>query len=124
VIGRHVSFISPWGAFMVLGVVVIGIMLQVATFGTYTGTPAQIVQAPLGERYFLDTPARAAADGWAMSRVQATPLVCGLAAIAFVFAARLIEAEAGARKMGLFLYLFVALMIVAVFVAALLGGLT
>ena len=41
----------------------------------------------------------------------------GLGAIAIVLAARLVDAESGARKMGPFLYLFVAAMLIALFVA-------
>ncbi|TMV04273.1 ABC transporter permease [Ruegeria sediminis] len=117
VIGRYVSFISPWSAFLILGVVVIGIMLQVATYGTYAELPVQHVEAPLASRYFLLEPARVSGDGFAISQVQAFALMAGLAAIAFVLVARLTDAEAGARRMGLFLYLFVAVLLVALFVA-------
>ena len=117
VIGRYVSFISPWSAFLVLGIVVIGIMLQVATYGTYAEVPPQTVTAPISERYFLDMPARVSGDGFAISQVQAFALIGALAALAFVFVARLTEAEARARHMGLFLYLFVAVLLVALFVA-------
>lgn len=117
VIGRHISVISPWSAFMVLGVVVIGIMLQVGTYDSYGELPPQAVSAPLADRYFLTAPARVTTDGAAISQVQAFALLAGLAAIAFVLAARLTDAEAGARRMGLFLYLFVAVLLVALFIA-------
>jgi ribose transport system permease protein len=117
VIGRYVSFISPWSAFLVLAIVVIGIMLQVATYGTYAEVSPQAVTAPISERYFLDAPARVSSDGFAISQVQAFALIGALAALAFVFVARLTEAEATARRMGLFLYFFVAVLLVALFVA-------
>lgn len=117
VIGRYVSFISPWSAFLVLAVVVIGIMLQVATSGSYAEVPPQAVEAPLAERYFLTAPARVSGDGFAISQVQGFALLAALAAVAFVLVARLTDAEAGARRMGLFLYLFVAALLVALFVA-------
>src|SRR5205814_189246 len=37
IVGRHIRFISPFAAFMVLGVIVAGIMLQVSTAQTYAG---------------------------------------------------------------------------------------
>ena len=46
-----------------------------------------------------------------------TALIAGLGAIAIVLAARLVDAESGARRMGPFLYLFVAAMLIALFVA-------
>ncbi|WP_397543885.1 ABC transporter permease subunit [Roseovarius salis] len=117
VIARYVSFISPWSAFLVLGVVVISIMLQVATYDTYAEVAPSAVEGATATRYFLIEPARVAADGFPISPVQAFALVAGLAAIAFVFAARLADAEAGARRMGPFLYLFVAALLIALFVA-------
>ena len=119
-ISRYINFISPWSAFLVLGLVVVGIMLQVATHGTYSAADPQIASGALADRYFLLAPARAAgSQALAINTVQGLALLTGLAAIAFVMAARLMNAEAGKREMGLFLYLFVVILGVALFVAIL-----
>jgi ribose transport system permease protein len=116
-IARRVSFVSPGAAFVVLGLVVVGIMMQVATFDTYAATAPVAVEAPLATRYFLIEPVRVATEGGGISRLQALSLVGALAAIAFVVAARLVDADAGARRMGVFHYLFVAVLLVGLFVA-------
>lgn len=117
VIGRHISFISPWGAFLVLGAVVIGIMLQVATSGTYL--PAEAVtgapNGPLLTRYLLDAPADGADLGLVLSPLQKTAFLAALALAALVLTARVINAESRARQMGLFLYVFIAVLILALF---------
>ncbi len=117
VVGRHIRFISPWGAFVVLAAVVTGIMLQVATSGTYL--PAEPVigaaQGPLLTRYLL-LPAEAGADlGLVLSPIQRMAFMGAAALVVLVFTARLISAESKARQMGLFLYVFVALLILALF---------
>jgi len=117
IIARHVNFISPWGAFLVLGVVVIGIMMHVATDGTYRDEAPVVVDAAIASRYFIIPPASATGDSGSISPIQAIALVGSLAAIAFVFAARLVNAEIGAKRMSLFLYVLVAVFIGAVFVA-------
>ncbi len=117
IIGRHIAFITPWGAFLVLGAVVAGIMLQVATMGSYL--PAEPVagaaQGPLLTRYLLDTPAAGLDLGLALSPLQKTAFIAVFALVALVFTARLIHAESRARKMGLFLYVFIAVLILALF---------
>lgn len=117
IIGRHISFISPWGAFLVLGAVVIGIMLLVATSGTYL--PAEAVpgaaQGPLLTRYLLDVPGGGADLGLALSPIQKTAFLGVFALVTLVFTARLINAESKARQMGLFLYVFIAVLILALF---------
>ena len=117
VIGRHISFISPWGAFVVLAAVVLGIMLQVATSGTYL--PADplvaVVQDPLLTRYLLSTPAESVSLGINLSPVQQMALLVAAAAVVLVLAARLVNAEANVRRMGLFLYVFVAVLVLALF---------
>ncbi|MEQ1941554.1 ABC transporter permease [Mesorhizobium sp. VNQ89] len=120
VISRYVSFISPWSAFLVLGLVVLGIMMHVATSGTYGGAEHQLVTGTLTDRYFLITPARFGGGGAGqfVNSVQGIALLVGLAAIVFVATARLINADAGARRMSLFLYVVVAVLIVALFAAA------
>ncbi len=118
-ISRYVSFISPWSAFLVLGLVVVGIMLQVATHGTYVGTEHQVAAGALMDRYFLFAPARAGdGQGFDINSIQGLAILTGLAVVAFVMTAKLMNAEAGARRMGLFLYVFVAVLLLALFAAA------
>ena len=102
---------------LVLGVIVLSIMMQVGTFDTYAEVAPVAVEAATAERYFLIEPARVSTDGFQISAVQAFALIAGLGAIAIVLAARLVDAESGARRMGPFLYLFVAVMLIALFVA-------
>jgi len=117
VIGRHISFISPWGAFVVLATIVVGIMLQAATSALYL--PADpltaLAQGPLLTRYLLTTPAEAAQLGLSLSPFQQMAFLLATAAVVLVFAARLMNAEASARRMGLFLYIFVAVLVLALF---------
>ena len=117
VIGRHISFISPWAAFLVLGAVVIGIMLQVATSGTYLPpvAVAGAAQGPLMTRYLLLPPEAGADLGLALSPIQRMAFLGAAALVVLVFSARLISAESKARQMGLFLYIFVAVLILALF---------
>ncbi|MEJ8569904.1 ABC transporter permease [Microbaculum marinum] len=125
VIGRHISFISPWGAFVVLATVVVGIMLQVATSATYLPAEA-LPAAPAGDlmtRYLLIAPADVAAPSLSLTPVQKVAFLLAGAAILLVGAARLINAEVNARRMGLFLYVFVTVLLVALFaVVAMQGG--
>jgi ribose transport system permease protein len=117
VIGRHIAFITPWGAFLVLGVFVAGIMLHIATMGTYL--PAEPVpgaaQADLLTRYMLDVPGTGADFGLALTPLQRFAFLLALALVVLVFTARLIHAESRAQRMSLFLYVFVAALILALF---------
>lgn len=117
VISRYITFISPWSAFLVLGLIVVGIMLQVGTSGTYLAAVPEPVAGALAERYFLVAPAQVAAGGMGPTAVYGLALLAGLAAVVFVFTARIVSAEAGARTMNLFLYLFVGALIVGLFAA-------
>lgn len=124
VLSRHISFISPWSAFVVLGAVVVAIMLHVATKGTYLPTEAVAgaAQGPLMERYFLTRPAGGAGAGLALSPIQQMAFLAALAAVVLTFTARLTQAEAPARRMGLFLYLFIAALILALFAVVAMQG--
>ncbi|MEY4697402.1 MAG: hypothetical protein RIT14_1830 [Pseudomonadota bacterium] len=117
VIGRHIAFITPWGAFLVLSAGVLGIMLQVATGPEYL--PAEPVagaaQGALLTRYLLDAPGMGSDLGLALSPIQKTAFLSALALVVLVFTARLINAESRARRMGLFLYVFIAVLILALF---------
>src|SRR3984957_15560145 len=57
VVGRYISFISPFAAFMVLGLVVAGIVLEVSTAQTYVATgPIPIGSGDNIERYLIFPP--------------------------------------------------------------------
>ena len=61
IIGRYIHFVSPFAAFMVLGVIVAGIMLQVSTAGSFTTAPqiAGSSSGPAGDlltRFFILPP--------------------------------------------------------------------
>lgn len=126
VIGRHISFISPWGAFLVLGTIVLGIMLQVATGATYLpAEPIAALPEALATRYLIAAPAAAGDLALGLSPLQKAAFLAAGALVALVLTARLINAESRARRMGLFLYVFVAVLILALFaVVAGQGGLT
>lgn len=113
-IDRYIRFVSPWSAFLVLGLIVAGIMLEVGTSSRLATAEPVVVTGELAERYFLTQPARV---GPVLTATQWLSLLVGLAAVAFVFTARLVDAEAGARRMGLFLYLLVAGFLLALFAA-------
>lgn len=123
VVGRHISFISPWGAFVVLGSGVIAIMLQVATAsGVVTADLAPMAAGDLATRYLLAAPVAAPGFSLGLSPIQMTAFIAASAFATFVFAARMMKVEAGRRRMSLFLYLLVAILIVSLFVAILLEG--
>lgn len=124
VISRYISFISPLGAFVVAAVITVGIMIQVATSGTYAEPGLVEATGTLSEKYFLLQPARVNPGQMPLSAVQVGALLAGFAVLALVFTARMINAEAGTRRIGPFLYLFIAVMVLGLFVVALLqsGG--
>lgn len=120
VVGRYLYFISPFAAFIVLGVVVAGIMLQVSTDDTYlAATNAAAQAAPAGDlltRYLILPPA----DPGGTMLLSLSPLqqtVFGLAAVlvTLTFALRLMVAEAVAVRLGAFLYVFVSALILLLF---------
>jgi ribose transport system permease protein len=120
IIGRHISFISPFAAFVVLGCVVAGIMLQVSTAGTHaaaaTAVAAQAVPpADLLTRYLL-LPAPVPAGGFpVLSPLQQIVfgVVGTLLLVTFTF--RLVVAEARSARFGTFLYVFVSALILLLF---------
>ena len=115
-IGRYISFVSPWSAFLVLGCVVIGIMLQVSTIGNYNEAGNLLVQQPLADRYFLVEPIRTVGEGFAMTRIQMFALLTCVAAVCFTVVARLMGSKAEKRRMGLFQYLFILSLLLALFI--------
>ncbi len=124
VIGRHVSFVSPYAAFVVLGVVVVGIMLQVSTYDTYVvvsaasgGSPPVPALAPAGallSRYMLLHPPGAVVGtlGFVLSPLQQIAFgVAGVLAV-LTMAVRIMAVEATSLRFGAFLYVFVGALIV------------
>lgn len=131
IVGRHISFISPFAAFMVLGVVVAGIMLQVSTAGTYAGMDLSPVTSgdPL-DRYLLFPPA---ADTQTLS-VSLSPLqkvlfgvTAGILALTVMMRVMVVEAAGG--RFGVFTHALVAcfilllLALVAIYSSPARGGL-
>ncbi len=116
-IGRYVSFVSPWSMFLIFGFVVVGIMLQVATIDLYNEAGGVAANLPLAERYFLVEPARIDGEGFGLSRIQALALLTCVAAISFTVAARLMDQKFPQRRMGLFQYLFIGTLMLALFIA-------
>lgn len=122
VAGRYLRFISPWTTFLFLAMIVLGIMLQVATSADYRGIELARYE-PLAYKYFLYTPVRLGDATWLSTPVQTFALLSGVSVVCFVFVAKLTSSERAVKKMGLFPYIFIALFILAAFVASLLGNL-
>jgi ribose transport system permease protein len=121
VIARHISFVSPYAAFVVLAVVVAGIMLQVSTYDTYVaaastttdGAAAAPALGPLLSRYLLLHPAGGIGGGaLVLSPLQQGVLGAGVAFAVLALTVRLMVAEATSLRLGLFLYVFIGALIV------------
>ena len=122
IIGRHVSFVSPYAAFVVLGVVVVGIMLQISTYDTYvvaSAAPDGVAvptAAPVGalmSRYMLLHPVGAAAGGGlALSPPQQVMLGTAAVLAVLTLTLRLMVVEATSLRFGVFLYVFIGVLIV------------
>jgi ribose transport system permease protein len=124
VMAKHISFISPWGAFVVLGAIVVAIMLHVATSSSYVVSTEvlQTAQEPLLSRYLLIEPAIGSGAQTTLTAFQRNLFLVALAAVVLTFVARLINAEAAARQVGLFLYIFIAALIIALFALVAMQG--
>jgi ribose transport system permease protein len=121
IIGRYVSFVSPFAAFVVLGCIVVGIMLHVSAPALQAPAAQSVEQAaqagPLLTRYLLLPPI----DGVGIDLVSASPLQQAVFAVVTVlalltFTVRLIVAEALSVRLGAFLYVFVSALILLLFV--------
>jgi ribose transport system permease protein len=120
VIGRYLYFISPFAAFIVLGAIVVGIMLQVSTYDTYVladaaaGTTQPASTGAIG--YFLLPIADAGVHGFVdLSPIQRMALIAAAVISVLVFSARAIVAEAAAGRFGAFMYVFVGGLILLLF---------
>ena len=146
IIGRHIRFITPYAAFIVLGAVVAGIMLHVATQHRYIvvddpdaeivsfmgeavlPTPETAQREPLLTRYFAAPPVAGTsaeiADSLTFSLSPIQQLV--FAAIAVLAVAtltfRMSVAEAASLRLGVFLYAFIGVLVVLLFVVLALGS--
>ena len=118
VVGRRISFISPYAAFVVLGAVVVAIMLYVGTYDALvpppTAKPAQ--SSDLLTRYLLLPPGPSVSSaGLAFSTLQKATLAVVAALVALTLAARIAVAEATSSRFGTFLYVVIAVLIIVVF---------
>jgi ribose transport system permease protein len=118
VVGRRISFISPYAAFVVLGAVVVAIMLQVGTYDALVPPPtANAAQSTdLLTRYLLLPPGPSVSSaGLAFSTLQKAALAVVAALVALTLAARIAVAEATSSRLGTFLYVVIAVLIIVVF---------
>ena len=126
IIGRHIAFVSPYAAFVVLGAVVAAIMLQISTYdGAVTalappdGAPAAgaTSTADLLTRYLLLPPSGSAGDGLALVLTGLQKIALGAAAAlaAVTILLRSVVVEATARRFGVFFYVVLGLFVVLLF---------
>jgi ribose transport system permease protein len=116
--GRHISFISPYAAFVVLGVFVVGIMLQVSTYDTFVTAPVADVAhtTDVFSRYLLLPPAPAAMPGaFALSTLQETLLAAGAGLLTLTLVFRVAVAEATSLRFGAFMYVVISVLILLLF---------
>jgi ribose transport system permease protein len=118
VVGRHLSFVSPFGAFIVLSVIVVTIMLQVATSETYVTAPPASVEhaADLVSRYLLLPPPGAERATLALTALQKIVLAAAGALALFTLAMRLATVEAMSLRLGAFVYVVIGVLILLLFV--------
>jgi ribose transport system permease protein len=108
IIGRHIRFISPFAAFMVLGVVVAAIMLQVSTSEIYSvaaaaHAPTDMPGGDLLTRYLILPPI----EGTQVLPMAFSPLQKILfgtiaALVIFAFMMRMMVVEAISQRFGVF----------------------
>ncbi len=132
VIARHISFVSPYAAFIVLGMVVGGIMLQVATSRHYIPQAdsaafeqaEQEAAAPLLDRYLLfpeiaSGGLETATPGDSVLSPLQTFVFAALAVLTVVvLTLRVTVAEALSLRLGGFVYLSIFVFILLLFLAA------
>jgi ribose transport system permease protein len=126
VIARHISFISPFSAFIVLGALVLGIVIEVGTYQLYV-TPAEtseVVNAPamaatgdITSRYFLSPVETTGSIGFALTSFQKLVAELVVTLALGVFALRITVAEAVSRRFGAFVQIVIALLILGMFAA-------
>jgi ribose transport system permease protein len=121
-VGRHLSFVSPFGAFIVLGAIVMTIMLQVATSETYVTAPPSPVEhgADLVSRYLLLPPPGIERATLALTQLQKIVFAAAGTLVLFTLAMRVATVEAMSLRLGAFLYVVIGTLIIFLFVV--IGG--
>jgi ribose transport system permease protein len=131
IVGRYISFISPFDAFMVLGIVVAGIVLEVSTAQTYgSAGPISVASGDLAHRYLIFPPGD---DGQqiavALSPLQKLLFVAVAGLLTLVVLMRAVVVETAAHRFGAFGHAVVAcfillfLAIIAIYSQPARGGL-
>ena len=110
IVGRYISFISPFAAFMVLGIVVAAIVLEVSTGQTYDGAgPISVASGDLVDRYLIFPPAaNAQLVSVLLSPLQKLLFIAAAGILAFIVMMRVVVVEATARRFGAFGHAVVA----------------
>jgi len=110
IVGRYISFISPFAAFMVLGIVVAAIVLEVSTGQTYGGAgPISVASGDLVDRYLIFPPAaNAQRVSILLSPLQKLLFIAAAGILAFIVMMRVVVVEATARRFGAFGHAVVA----------------
>lgn len=131
IVGRHISFISPYAFFVVLGVFVAGIMFQVTTHDNYVAE-APSVEVPavpadsgsgLAHRYFVlpevadGGTGQGLAGAISLTPVQQLVFAAAGVLVLLVLTLRMSVAEAISLRLGAFLYVFIGVLIVMLFMA-------
>ncbi len=124
IVARHIAFISPWSAFLVLGTIVGGILLHVATSSTSLPSEGLVVAhgADLATRYLLFVPSGVEAAAPQFSLLQRMVFAVVIAAAAATLAARLMSAEARRQRLGLFAYVLLGALVIALFTLVMVQG--
>ena len=131
VVGRYISFISPFAAFMVLGIVVAGIVLEVSTAQTYVADRSD--PRRIGDniqRYLIFPPTGDAQPfGIWLSPLQRLLFIAIAGILALVVMMRVVVVEAAARRFGAFghavvaCFILLCLAIIAIYSHPARGGL-
>jgi ribose transport system permease protein len=131
IVGRYISFISPFAAFIVLGIVVAGIVLEVSTAQTYGGAgPISVASGDLVHRYLIFPPAGDTQPvAIALSPLQKLLFIVTAGILALIVTMRVMVVEAAARRFGAFGHAVIAcfillfLAIIAIYSQPARGGL-
>lgn len=118
IIGRHVWFVSPYAAFIVLGAIVVAIMLQVSTYDQFAvaGAANVVPFEDLSTRYLLLKPGSLGGTAvFALSAFQKTMLGTAAAIATLAIVARVATREAMSRRFGAFLYVAIGVLLLALF---------
>src|SRR6516164_349742 len=109
-VGRYISFISPFAVFMVLGIVVAAIVLEVSTGQTYGGAgPISVASGDLVDRYLIFPPAANAQPvSILLSPLQKLLFIAAAGILALIVMMRVVVVEATARRFGAFGHAVVA----------------